>query len=303
MKDFSPIIIFAYNRPIKLLDTLNALAKNKESSESLLYICCDGLKNDFTKEDKYLVEETRSIAKLENRFKNTKVIELNSNQGLAKSIIAGINFITSFSDNVIVLEDDIVTSPYFLKFMNEALSIYQNDFNVASICGYWYPINLKKNETIFLRCSSSWGWATWKRAWVKFELDGNKLLNQIKINNLGYKFNLNNSINYVKMLEDQVFGKNDSWAIRWYASIFLNNMYCLYPRESLVNNIGFDGTGVHSGVSRIFDTIMIEKPIKVSRIPVTESKLALKKLINFYYNSKLKHKLFILFKKIKSFFK
>ena len=145
MKDFSPIIIFAYNRPIKLLDTLNALAKNKESSESLLYICCDGLKNDITKEDKYLVEETRSIAKLENRFKNTKVIELNSNQGLAKSIIAGINFITSFSDNVIVLEDDIVTSPYFLKFMNEALSIYQNDFNVASICGYWYPINLKKN--------------------------------------------------------------------------------------------------------------------------------------------------------------
>ena len=112
---------------------------------------------------------------------------------------------------------------------------------------------------------------------------------RIKKLKLEKDFNINSSYNFLKMLQQKIEGKNDSWAIRWYASIFLNNMYCLYPRESLVNNIGFDGTGVHSGVSRIFDTIMIEKPIKVSRIPVTESKLALKKLINFYYNSKLKH--------------
>ncbi len=300
--NFVPILIFAFNRPNKLLATLNALSLNNESKNSNLYIYCDGYPKNISYEEEKQIILTREIAKNESRFNQVKVIEVSENQGLANSVIKGINYVTSFSNKLIILEDDIITSNYFLKFMNDALTLYEYDQNVASICGYWYPTRKINSETFFLRCSSSWGWGTWRRAWDKFEIDGEILKNKILKNNLKHSFDLDGTVNYFNMLEDQIRQKNDSWAIRWYASIFLNKMLCLYPSKSLVNNIGFDGSGVHSGNISIFNTQVSKIDIKVYRIEKNELKQAFVNLRKFYIKGKYMYKLNKLIQLIKKCF-
>ena len=131
--------------------------------------------------------------------------------------------------------------------MNDALKIYNHEKKVASISGWSYPINFKKDskDYFFIKGADCWGWGTWRRAWKKFNSDANRLILQIKNKNLVSSFNLNNSFDYLKMLQDQIDKKNNSWAIRWYASTFLENMYTLYPKVSLVQNMGTNN-GTHS---------------------------------------------------------
>jgi len=138
---------------------------------------------------------------------------------------------------------------------------------VASIHGYWYPVDVPVPETFFLRIASSWGWATWSRAWRLFERDGAKLLVELRRRKLERDFDLEGSVGYTRMLEDQIAAKNDSWAIRWDASLFSCRKLSLYPGASLVRNIGFDGTGTHSSVTGEFEVEPARNPIRVSRMP------------------------------------
>ena len=169
--------------------------------------------------------------------------------GLAKSIITGVSEIIARYGRVIVLEDDIVPSIGFLKYMNEALDLYENEDKVGCIHAWNYNLisNEFKNSTFFLRGADCWGWATWKRAWKFYNPNGTYLLDYIKNNNLSYNFNRRDTIDFVKMLKDQILNKNDSWAVRWHASLFIRNMYCLHPVKSMIINIGFDSSGVHNG--------------------------------------------------------
>lgn len=288
MCSLAPIILFVYNRPFHTKAVLNNLAANNEAKDSILCIFCDGAKPGATQETIQKIKQTRSIARKENRFKQVKIVEHVDNKGLANSIIEGVSKICGEYGSVIVLEDDIVTSPFFLRYMNNALLLYKDIDHVGSINGYWYPTKHKMPETFFLRNQSCWGWATWARAWNLFESDGLKLLNRLRDAKLDKQFDLEGAIQYTKMLEDQILKKNDSWAIRWDASLFLANKLSLYPQTSLVENIGFDGSGIHSNATSIYFSELANEPINLFAIPIKESEYGRKALIHFYKNERWK---------------
>ena len=227
----------------------------------------------------------REYLKTIDGFKKITIIERKRNHGLADSIIDGVSTIVNKYGKIIVLEDDLVTSPYFLKFMNDNLGIYEDNLEVASIHGYIYKIN-NLPETFFIKGADCWGWATWKNRWDIFEPDGLKLLDNLKSRKLKKKANFNNSFNYTKMLKDQINGKNNSWAIRWYMSAFLKDMLTLYPGRSLVQNIGFDNTGAHCGTTDIFSVEVNVSSVNSNKIEVLEDMDSRKKMELFFRSTK-----------------
>jgi hypothetical protein len=237
------LLIFAYNRPNHLDQTLDALLQNRGVEQLPISIIIDGAKRP---EDEPLITQVISCAKRhQTQFKQCEVIQRGQNFGLAKNIISGVTDALKTYESVIVLEDDMITSPGFVEYMQQGLAVYKDEPNVASIHGYCYPIQADLPETFFLKGADCWGWATWRRAWQTFEQDGIKLLEQIDQAGCRNEFNFGGSYDYYRMLQDQVVGKNDSWAVRWYASCFLKNMVTLYPGKSLVENIGLDSSGTH----------------------------------------------------------
>lgn len=243
----SPVALFVYNRPIHTLRVLEALVENEGADSTPLYIFADGPKNDTDKN----VEEVRKVISAFKGFKSKTIIAKEKNIGLAESIITGVEKVLEQHETVIVLEDDIVTSPQFLNYMNSGLEKYSHEESVISINAYMYPIN-GLAETFFLKNADCWGWATWRRGWRFFEKDGQKLLNKFTDPKLITEFNIDNTYPYHQMLQNQVQGKNNSWAIRWYASAFLNNKLGLYVGKSLIENIGLDNSGENCGEANQF---------------------------------------------------
>jgi hypothetical protein len=276
---FAPIVLFVYNRLEHTQSTVRALQNNQLAENSDLFVFADGASNA---ESVVSVEQVRAYIKTIVGFKSVQIFEREKNYGLANSIVDGVTQICGKYGRVIVLEDDLVTTPYFLQYMNDALKVYEHDEDVASIHGYWYPVDCQVEETFFLRGASCWGWATWQPMWKLFELDGKKLLTEIRRRKLTGKFDLDGAMRYRRMLEDQISGRNNSWAIRWHAATFLANKMSLYPGRSVVRNIGFDGTGTHCSVTNSFDVELAGTPIRVSRMPVVESTEARSALIRYY---------------------
>lgn len=277
----APIALFVYNRPSHTKLTIKALINNVNSKDSDLIVFSDGARLDS---DKKLVDEVRNFIRTIHSFKSVRIIESKVNKGLAKSIIEGVTEVLKTSETLIVLEDDLITSPYFLQYMNEGLDLYQHEERVASIHAYKYPVKEELPETFFIRGADCWGWATWKRSWQLFEPDGAKLLRQLKDQNLTLEFDFNGSYPYTKMLEDQIKGRNNSWAIRWYASTFLANRLTLYPGASLVQNIGHDGSGVHSLKSNQNEYLVGLSPrkIQVEKISIMENVAAKNIIAKFH---------------------
>ena len=275
----TPVLVFAYSRPKHLKKVLHALQQDPLAVHTPLYIYCDAPKNKLVKND---CDEVLQIAYSTSGFYETHVIERPYNFGLAKSIISGVTEILEEYDRVIVLEDDLVVSPFFLKYMNDALTLYENSESVAAIHGYMYPIRHTVPETFFLKGADCWGWATWKRAWKFFNPDGASLLNELYEKKLTNEFDLYGAYPYVKMLKNQVLGHNQSWAIRWQASVFIRGMVTLYPARSLVQNIGHDNTGIHSNYSDDFDVDLTKTEIKLKKQPILESAQGLLAISDYY---------------------
>jgi hypothetical protein len=244
--NLAPIVIFSYNRPRHLKMTIEYLKKNELASESGLYIYSDAAKSD---KDIEKVTEVREYLKTVDSFKSLKIIERKKNFGLAKSIIDGVTTIVNQYGRVIVLEDDLITSPYFLNFMNDGLEIYKNDSKVCQIMGYsfieTYKDEFNLEDTYFIKGANCLGWATWKDSWRFLNIDSYELIATIEENKLQKSFDRDNSYNFMKMLKQQSQGKVDSWAIRWHASAFINNLYTLHPLKSLVFHTGNDGDGTN----------------------------------------------------------
>jgi hypothetical protein len=246
----APIVLFTYNRPDHTSEAIRSLAANKEASKSDLIVFSDGPKSDA---DIQNVNSTRKILQSISGFKSVKVFESEKNKGLANSVIEGVSKVIEQYDKVIVLEDDLVVLPEFLSYMNHFLEVYKNEDKVISIHGYVYPVKTNVSTPFFIRGADCWGWATWKRGWDMFEADSEKLYKQIATNKKrADKFDFEGTYPFLKMLKDQADGKIDSWAIRWYASAFLNDKITLYPPATLVNNIGMDGSGIHSEKNTMF---------------------------------------------------
>ena len=278
LNDLAPVVLFVYNRLGHTMQTIEALQKNKLASKSKLFIYSDAAKNENSKQ---AVSEVRRYIKNIDGFKSVTIVEREKNYGLANSIIDGVTEIVNKYGKIIVLEDDLVTSPYFLKFMNKGLCIYKNEPQIASIHGYVYPID-GLPETFFIKGADCWGWATWSDKWSIFEPNGQKLLDEIRKLKLEKEIDFNGSYGFVKMLKSQIVGKNNSWAIRWYASTFLNGMLTLYPGKSYVQNIGFDSQATHCKIKTNLFDIDLNKNIVIDKIDIKEDLTARKKFEIFF---------------------
>jgi hypothetical protein len=282
MNNLAPIVLFVYDRPWHTRQTLDSLKKNELASQSEIFIYCDNAKN---KKFQPSVNEVRNFVDTLDGFKKVTVIKREKNWGLSDSITDGITEIVNKYGKIIVLEDDLVVSPYFLKFMNNGLKIYKNELKVASIHGYIYPID-NLPDTFFIKGADCWGWATWKRAWDVFEYDGKKLLDQLKSRRLENEADFNNTYGFTQMLKDQIKGKNNSWAIRWYMSTFLKDMVTLYPGISYVKNIGIDDSGTHCGVSNAFEVNLATRTTN-TKVEIVENLESKKKIEVFFRSLKI----------------
>jgi hypothetical protein len=258
----SPIILFVYNRKWHTEQTIKALKKNLLASKSDLFIYSDGPKTD---KDINQVQEIREYLKSINGFKTITIIEKKKNLGLAKSIIGGVTEIISKYGKAIILEDDLITSPYFLNFMNSALEHYKKVEKVWHISGWSYPLALKNKNDIYLyRTMNCWGWATWANNWQFFEKNTKKLINKFSTDDIK-RFNLDGATNiFWKQVMLNHKKKIDTWAVYWYASIFVNNGLCLNPSKSFVKNIGFDGSGSHTFDISYKDNVILNKKKKIN---------------------------------------
>jgi FkbM family methyltransferase len=268
---FSPIALFAYNRPSHTKKALDAIALNLEAKESELFIFCDGPKSNANLDIINRINRVVEIAQAENRFKQVNVFVKDENFGLSKSIILGVSQIVEQYGKVIVLEDDIVVGNYFLKFINKGLELYDGEKEVYGVTGYGFPSSKKISDTTyFLPIMSSWGYATWADRWKKINFNGAELLRIVKEKGLQLELDFG-YLNYSQMLKDQVQGKNDSWAIRFYVSMFLEKGVFLFPNKSLLKNIGLDGSGVHclnSNNSEKQDSYSSKMDIEIVKKPV-----------------------------------
>lgn len=283
MQNFAPIALFVYNRPQHTERTIKFLQQNDVAAESRLFIFSDGPKGPA---DEAQVQEVRDFLKTIEGFKSVEIIQRKENAGLANSVIAGVTQLINDYKQVIVLEDDLVTSPHTLTYFNEALNRYRYEHKVMHIGAYMYPLSTPNlPESFFYRAATSWGWATWERAWKQFEPDIDVLMSQFDARMI-HDFSIEKTMNFWKQMQDFKKGKNDSWAIRWYASIFLKGGLTLNPSHSLVNNIGHDGTGVHSGVNDIYNVIVNPRPIRQFPATIKEHPAAYQAIKKFLANRK-----------------
>ena len=240
MTKTAPIVLFVYNRLWHTQQTIEALQKNELASESELFIYSDGAKNS---NNLLKVKEVRDYIRTIDGFKKVTIIEQEMNLGLAVSIIRGVTKVVNKYERVIVLEDDMLTSPFFLKFMNDALTFYQDETQVWHICGWNYPVDLTSKSDVYLyRVMECWGWATWKKNWHYYEKNTKKLIKDFSKDDIK-RFNLDGAYNGWLQVTLNKYRYIDTWAIYWYATIFKKNGLCVNPIKSFVTNIGLDGSG------------------------------------------------------------
>lgn len=288
--NFAPIVVFAYNRPHYLQETLLALKGNNEAKDSDLYIYCDGPKINADEKNLALIDQVRQLARTINWAKNVYVVESEVNKGLSRSVIAGVTEVINKYGKVIVLEDDLVVAPYFLKYMNDSLEIYGGETKVASISGHNFPINSTINgqETLLLKSATTWGWATWKRGWDLFNPDAEKIIKLLRQKNSLYEFDFNNSYPFYSLLKKVRDGKISSWGVCWYASIFLSEKLTLFPAVSMVKNIGMVGTNINSDSTSFLGDSYSEYPVLKFESVIEEDPDFRRKLIHHFKANKRK---------------
>ncbi|NOT14946.1 MAG: glycosyltransferase [Methylotenera sp.] len=276
----APIALFVYNRPEHTRITVEALARNEMANESILYIFSDAAKSI---KDAESVKVVRQYISQIIGFHQVIIVEQEKNLGLAQSIIGGVTRLIDQYGRVIVLEDDLETSPYFLKFMNEALDFYETTPEVMHISGCRYPVEpFEDKDTFFLHVPLCWGWATWQRSWVTFE----KNISVMKRfdHSMIKRFDFDNTYSYWKQLELNRKGKINTWFVFWYANLFLRGGLSLFPARSLVHNIGMDESGTHSRTTNVFNTALSITPISITTIPLVESPVGYAKHREYFGN-------------------
>ena len=276
----APVALFTYNRPEHTLKTLEALSKNPLAENTDLYVFIDGAKKP---EDQKNINEVEQIIKSKKWCGRVIIKKSEKNLGLFNSVTKGINSVLENHDKIIVLEDDLITAQGFLTYMNKALDKYASTKKVMHISGYQYPVKFEGKESLFHRRTTSWGWATWKDRWAKFEMDADKLKEEV-IKKSIKQFNIDGTTNRFGMLEKEQNHIMKSWAIRWAATVFINNGLVLWPYKSLIQNIGHDGSGVNCDPTEWY-TVNFDPELFINDFPeqIKEDEAYLK-VIKSYYN-------------------
>ena len=261
----APIVLFVYNRPEHTKRTVESLLNNTLVSKSTLFIFSDGAKSD---KDILAVDAVRNFIKTIKGSNKIEIIEREKNFGLANSVIIGVNEVINLSGKAIVLEDDMISSPYFLKYMNEVLNYFEDDQQIFSVTGYTFPIKIPSNyqHSVYLSPrASSWGWGTWKGRWDKVDWEIKDFQSFIN-DKLRVEYFNNGGDDLTRMLKNSISGKIDSWAVKWSYAHFKNNAYCVYPVKSRVKNIGADKSGVHTSRTKKFDVEMEMNDVEIINV-------------------------------------
>jgi len=264
-KTLAPIVLFVYNRADHTEQTIEALKNNILAEDSNLYIYSDAAKNANAIQ---AVLEVRGYIKSVKGFKTVTIIQRDKNFGLAASIIDGVSVVCAKHGRVIVLEDDLVTSQYFLTYMNDALDIYKDVEKIFSITGFNFSSKFMKfpkdyKEDIYLNIRPmSWSWGTWIDRWKEVDWDVLDYQDFIK-SSQKKEFNKGGP-DLTRMLKKQMNGKSDSWYIRWTYNAYKKSKFTIYPKVSYVNNIGHDNSGVHCTVDE--NEIYSHKELNFSKI-------------------------------------
>ena len=266
----APIVLFTYNRLKNTKETICCLLNNPESHDSELIIFSDAPKNSDAIQS---VQETRDFLYKIKGFKRIEIIERPINFGLAKNISEGVTSVVNKYGKVIVLEDDLSVSPFFLKYMNEGLNMFEGRLDIACIHGYVYPHKQKLPEAFLIKGADCWGWATWKRAWDVFTMDAQSLYNQIVSTKRKAEFTFNHSYPYLEMLQKQIDGSMNSWAICWYASTFIRNMYTIYPNKALAKLNSIESGGTHGGEPPKYIVNLKTSPLDWEKASLNEESL------------------------------
>ena len=279
----APILLFVYNRPEHVRRSIESLLRNELAAQSELFIYADAAKDETAET---AVTEVRRYIKGIEGFKSVHITERERNWGLANNVIDGVTTFVNRYGRVIVLEDDLIVAPYFLQFMNDALETYKDSQKVGHIhaCDFTHDPSLP--DTFLIKWTGSWGWATWDRAWKNFNPNGKELLKQLEERKLTRTFDFNGNYRFTRMLRRQIEGKNNSWAIRWNASLFLADILSLNVGRSLVQNEGFDGSGTNCGGGGLYSSNLWMHPLTVKPIsPLTENKEARKAFERYYHRT------------------
>lgn len=243
MHPLAPIVIFAYRRPDHLRRTLTSLMRCEGFADSPVIVYRDGPRDaDETEAVAATGEAAKALLGERAEYHFSPI-----NLGLSRSVIAGVSATVERYGRAIVVEDDLELSPAFLTFMNRALDRYAEEERVFQISGYMFDVPEFRGmaSAFFLPFTVSWGWATWKRAWEQFDPDATGWDTLLADAHLRRRFNLDGTYGYATMLLRQMAGRRDSWAVRWYWTLFKANGLALFPPSTLVLNRGFDGSGTH----------------------------------------------------------
>ena len=253
---FAPVVLFVYNRLDHTMNVIDSLKKNLYAKETDLYVFSDAAKNENNVDKVSAVREYIRSTEWKEYFRSVTVIEAEENKGLVKSIIGGVTDILKKYEKVIVVEDDLVLSPYFLNYMNGALDYYKDVPDVWSISGYSFPMKSLKNyphDVFYSYRGSSWGWATWLDRWVKTDWEVKNYEKMMQDKKWQKRFNRGGA-DLTGMLGLQMEGKINSWAVRWVYTQSNLDMYTVYPKKSYILNDGCDGSGTNSGTHSELNT-------------------------------------------------
>lgn len=277
---FAPILLFVYNRPLHTRRCVESLLANSLASESEIFIYADGAKDELSQAD---VDAVREYVRSIQGFRQVTIVEREENWGLARNVIDGVTAQVNSYGKVIVVEDDLVVAPHFLRFMNDALLVYKDEPKVGHIQACDFTQDPSLPDTFLIKFTGSWGWATWDRAWRYFNPNGRELLREMEQRKLTHIFDFNGKYRFTRMLRRQIAGKNNSWAIRWNASLFLRDILSLNVGRSLVQNEGFDGSGTNCGGGGLYSSNLYMQKLDVVRItPAEENQEARKAYMRYY---------------------
>ncbi len=264
----APIALFVYNRYDELNTTLHCLKKNLLAAESLLYIFSDGPKSDADESQLKKIQAVRELCRSEQWCGTVHIIEREQNLGLSKSIQRGVAQVLEKHDKIIVLEDDLEQSVFFLQFMNDALHRYVDDASILSIgASNFFKLPPQTPDALTFSVPDCLGWATWSDRWSLFIHDGQHILNEITRLNRRHEFDLHSQYPFVRLLKKTIRGESSSWAILWYGTSFLLNKTNIYPKYSLTNHIGIGSAATHAAnVDFSAEIIMAKNPLDASQL-------------------------------------
>lgn len=255
-----PVLIVTYDRIEHLKRTITSLRSNIYAEQTDLFVASDYQRTE-SEADK--VAAVRTYLKSVDGFKSVTVFERETNFGVVENSNSALRFIFERYDRFIIMNDDLVTAPGFLKFTNEALDKYGNNEMIFSVTGYCPPIRIPSTypyDAFFLARMSAWGCAMTKERYDSVREISRKEYDDFVANkHLSRAFVNGGGDDLLPMLKKVACGSLEAWDVRCMYTQFMKNQYTIYPTQSLILNIGFDGTGMHCGRTDKFNVTLSDK--------------------------------------------